>query len=114
MDFSRFTNIKIADALYSYLIENANGSTYHERGVNVRLYDYLNQKWFLNGEASKQYLDYLELQEARLAAIQSRKQSNWSIVIAVGAIVLSTVFGIISMYQQENAQPPYEVKIIEN
>lgn len=114
MLFLKGTSSNISHFLRDYLIKNSQGKTYHQRGVDPKIFDYLNQKWFLNGEAAKQYLDYLELQESRLAAQQARKQSNWSIVIAVGAIVLSTIFGIVSMYQPENAQPPYEVKVIED
>lgn len=73
------------------------------------------QIFFLKGQASKQYIDYQELQESRLAAVQSRKQSNYSIVIALGAILISSILGIATLiYQPENAQPPYNVKVIED
>lgn len=115
MDFSRSSKVLLSDAINAFLIQNYKGSTSHERGNNERLYDYLNQKWFLNGEASKQYLDYLELQESRLASQQARKQSNFSIVIAIVALIVTSIFGLASLkYQPETAQPPYDVKIIED
>ena len=75
----------------------------------------LSIRHFLSGQASKQYLDYLELKESRLAATQARKQSNYSIGIAIAAIVLSGVLGIASlMYQTDNVKPPFDVKAIED
>jgi hypothetical protein len=72
----------------------------------------LSQKFYLNGEAAKQYLDYLELKESRIAATQARKQSNFSIAIAIGAILISTILGWYTI--RTAPQPPYDVKIMED
>jgi hypothetical protein len=72
----------------------------------------LGQKWFLKGQAAKQYLDYLELQESRIAATQARKQSNYSIWIAIGAILISTLLGAYSI--KSSPEPPYDVKIVDD
>lgn len=50
-------------------------------------------KYWLNGEAAKQYLDYQELVESRKASTQAKKQSNISIILAILAIIISTVLG---------------------
>jgi len=75
----------------------------------------LSFKYWLDGLAAKQYLDYVELQESRKAAIQARKQSNKSIWIAIGAIIVSSALGLYSLYNtSEPPQPPFEVKVIED
>ncbi|MDV7138242.1 hypothetical protein R3X28_05110 [Maribacter sp. TH_r10] len=71
-----------------------------------------NVKWFLNGNAAKQYLDYQELQESRIAAKQASKQSNYSIGIAIGAIIMSTFLGAISIFS--SPKPPFDVNILED
>ncbi|TDT44963.1 hypothetical protein CLV90_2042 [Maribacter spongiicola] len=73
---------------------------------------FLRYKYWLDGTASKQYLDYLELQESRIASTQARKQSNISIWIALVAIILSTALGAYSIYS--SPKTPYDVKIIED
>jgi hypothetical protein len=67
-----------------------------------------NIKWFLNGQAAKQYLDYVELTDARKQAKQTSYFSIISILIAVTAI------GIGIFQNNDNPQPPYDVKIIED
>jgi hypothetical protein len=83
-------------------------------------------KWFLNGEASKQYLDYLELQESRQTAQDARKASkeanekaSKSIRLAIWAIVVSAAVGLFSIIVDlvafsKSPVPPYDVKVIEN
>lgn len=66
----------------------------------------------IRGSTVKQYLDYIELQESRKAAIQAKRQSNVSIGIAIFALLLSSVLGIFSM--RTTPKPPYDVKVIEN
>lgn len=68
--------------------------------------------WVIKGTTVKQYLDYIELQESRKAAIQAKKQSSISIWIAIFALVVSSVLGIYSMVTAPI--PPYDVKVIEN
>ncbi|MDL5514017.1 hypothetical protein QSE00_19535 [Arenibacter sp. M-2] len=101
---------------YRFYLMVKNG--YTEKGliqVSANIENDLNDKYWLDGNASKQYLDYLELQESRLASQQARKQSNFSIAIAILALIVTSGFGLASIkYQPEYAQPPYEVKIIEN
>ncbi|MEJ4087487.1 hypothetical protein [Galbibacter orientalis] len=70
------------------------------------------QKYFLNGNTNKQYIDYLELSEAR----QSSKDS---ILYAKGALVIAIVTSVISicitLFKEEPKypQPPYDVKLNE-
>ncbi|GBF18228.1 hypothetical protein C21_00385 [Arenibacter sp. NBRC 103722] len=85
----------------------------HNKSMNADIIrNILSVNHFLNGEASKQYLDYLELKESRIAAIQARKQSNFSIGIAIGAILISSVLGWYSI--KIAPEPPYDVKVIED
>ncbi|MFD2589087.1 hypothetical protein ACFSQJ_19335 [Croceitalea marina] len=77
--------------------------------------DFSFRSWVIKGATVKQYLDYLELQESRKAAIQAKKQSNLSIWIAIGAIIISTILGVISILNSPKPpQPPYDMKIIED
>lgn len=79
-------------------------------------------KWFLNGEASKQYVDYLELQESRQTAQDAREASkeanekaSKSIRLAIWAIVVSALVGLFSIGIDLMApKPPYDVKIMED
>ena len=90
-------------------------------------------KWFLNGSAAKQYLDYLELQESRKTAqtaqiaantanqhaITSTDLAKKSIKLSTYAIIISSVLGllaiIIPLIIRENmVKPPYDVKVIED
>lgn len=114
-EYQSHTKFNASSDFRQFLIDNSKTPSYHARGSNPRIYDYLDQKWFLNGDASKQYIDYLELKESRIAATHARKQSNYSIRIAVGAILISTILGLASLlYQPEQAQPPFDVKVIED
>ncbi len=79
---------------------------------DITIKGFLINKFFLNGNASKQYLDYVELQESRIAATQAHKQSNISIWIALIAIVISGGLGTYSIFS--SPKPPYEVKVIED
>lgn len=79
----------------------------------------LNKKYWLDGTASKQYLDYLELQESRItannaqtASIEANKKAATSIKLAIGAIFASVLLGVYSIYS--SPEPPYDVKIIED
>lgn len=82
----------------------------------------LNLKWFLKGQASKQYLDYEELQESRnaaknaqIASIEANKKAATSIKLATVAIILGMVTGLIPLFVQKNyPQPPFDVKVIED
>ncbi|KAB7528230.1 hypothetical protein F8C76_10185 [Flagellimonas olearia] len=83
-------------------------------------------KWFLNGEASKQYVDYLELQESRQTAQDAREASREanekaakSIRLAIWAIIVSAAVGIFSVIIDlaafsKSPVPPYDVKVIED
>lgn len=101
-------------AIYRHYLDQKNGDTISVE--RIRLADdiktKLNFKYWLNGEASKQYLDYLELQESRKAATQAKRQSNISIGIAIFALLVSSVLGIYSMVTAP--KPPYDVKVIED
>ncbi|WP_421812445.1 hypothetical protein [Flagellimonas sp.] len=79
-------------------------------------------KWFLNGEASKQYGDYQELvesrqiaQDARKASTEANKKASKSIRLAIASIVISGIVGVASIIIDLRApKPPYDVRVIEN
>lgn len=79
----------------------------------------LNSKFFINGFTVKQYIDYLELTEARQQAEKSQiasekalvkaKQSIW---IAAGGLLVSV---IISLYMHlSSPSPPFDVRVVED
>jgi hypothetical protein len=92
----------------SFLIDNSKCNDYHQRGANSFLYDHLDQKWFLNGNAAKQYLDYKEYKAARRNSLVATIFATISILIAAVTFWYS--------YQSDlnSPQPPYDVKIIED
>ena len=79
----------------------------------------LNNKYFLDGQASKQYLDYKELQQsvesakvAQTASIEANKKSTTSIRIAIFALIVSGILGVVQIVT--SPKPPYDVKITED
>jgi|SRR5690606_16538487 len=70
----------------------------------------LDIKTFLNGDASKKYIDYLELVEARQSSKKAIKKANTSIWIAIITMFISIVFSIWNINTQP--KPPLEVKVI--
>ncbi|MCR9228857.1 MAG: hypothetical protein NXH90_15670 [Flavobacteriaceae bacterium] len=106
---------------YRWHIKQRNGdnlSVEQQRTAEVIVND-LKYKYWLNGEASKQYLDYQELVESRKAATQAKKQSNISIGIAIFALLVSAGVGILSVIVDlvayyKSPVPPYDVKIMED
>ncbi|WP_339725706.1 hypothetical protein [Maribacter stanieri] len=105
-----------------FLRKNDNDGKYHIDGYYPEFYRILNDKWFLNGTAAKQYLDYLELKESRIAASEAQKSSlkanekaNISIKVAIVTIVISVLLGLIPLFKKSKTpKPPFEVKIIED
>lgn len=87
--------------------EGVEFATEYQSGVATVQYT-LGQKFFLNGQASKQYLDYVELQDARKNAKQSSGLAIFSIFVAVAAILIGVLQNI------GNPKPPYDVKVIED
>jgi len=86
-----------------------------QKQLILRVERELNERWFLRGEASKQYLDYLELTESREASKKALSKANTSVWIAVGALILSTVFSVLEYSKKpvEYPQPLYNVNINE-
>jgi hypothetical protein len=82
----------------------------------------LKYKYWLNGEASKQYLDYQELvesrqtaQDAREASKEANKKAAKSICLAIASIVISGIVGVVSIIIDLAApKPPYDVNVIED
>ncbi|WP_228235893.1 hypothetical protein [Allomuricauda sp. M10] len=64
--------------------------------------------WVIKGETVKHYLDYLELQESRKTAIEAKRQANVSTWLALGAIIISIVLGLVSLLYTQ------DVRIVEN
>lgn len=98
---------------------------YHQDNMTRETHKHLSQKFFLNGQASKQYLDYQELQQSRMAANRAQdsartanEKSTKSIKLAIVAIIISALLGIASilvpLYLDLTPKPPYDVKIIED
>ncbi|WP_456867101.1 hypothetical protein [Galbibacter sp. BG1] len=88
--------------------------------------NFFNQKFFLSGNTNKQYVDYLELSEARQSskealkkAEESIKLTKDSILYAKGALIIAIVTSVISicitLFKEEPKypQPPYDVKLNE-
>lgn len=100
-DFHSYLNKKHQFSRLDIDIQNKG----HQMEINFKLI-----QWFLNGEASKQYLDYIELSESRIAATDARQKSIVSIRIAVAALLASAILGIYSIYP--NPKTPYDVRII--
>lgn len=76
---------------------------------------FFNQKFFLNGETNKQYIDYLELKESRESSQEALKKANISILVAVIALLISAGFSGLEYFKEEPnyPQPPFEVKVKE-
>ncbi len=112
-DYFEFGMTNTLKEYRSWLYTDVENCKYHEiDNLSKKLNNFLDGRWFLNGQASKQYLDYLELKESREAAVDARKKSNISIAIAILALLVSTGFGI---YQNITApKPPFEVRVIED
>ncbi|MBW8241476.1 hypothetical protein K1F50_01600 [Muricauda oceani] len=92
----------------NYLTRNENSKHYHVKDHDVNLHNLLNNLFFLKGSGAFQYQEYLELVESRKTAAEAKRQSNISIGLAIGAIIISIVFGIISLLSTQN------VKIMED
>ncbi len=94
-----------------YLSVNETNKTYHKLSHSAYkvLHEDLGKKWFLNGQASKQYIDYLELVEAR-------SSSKKAIGIAIVAILITGIISFLDYTKPDSTipVPPYEVKVIEN
>lgn len=93
---------------WNYLVKNEGFGSYHSDGVDRGLHRILQNPFFLRGAASKQYLDYVELKESRKAAMEAKRQSNISIVLAIAAIIISAILGLVSLYSTQ------DVKVIED
>lgn len=80
----------------------------HARAIKT----YFEKKYWLDGQAAKQYLDYQELQESRKMAASAKKQSNISIIIATMALLASSGLGIYSI--ATTPKMPYHVNVVED
>ncbi|KAB7528434.1 hypothetical protein F8C76_11260 [Flagellimonas olearia] len=69
---------------------------------------YLVNKYFLDGHAAKQYLDYVEYKSARESSQKAQVAAIISILIAAASFYFT--------YQatKETPKPPYDVKVIED
>jgi hypothetical protein len=96
-----------------YFVKKKHGKEYAEK-TNQSIKEYenkiLNVKCFINGDASKKYVDYLELVESRESSKQAIKKANDSIWLAIAAMVISIGFSIYNLNTQ--TEPPYKVEVI--
>lgn len=111
---------------HQHIVNHINkAKPYLQRGTAVdQMYkkayeDFTAKIWVIKGTTVKQYIDYLELKESRVAAsnaqvasIEANKKSSTSIRLAIGAIIASVVLGLISIYT--SPKPPFDVKVIED
>ena len=92
-----------------WLIKEEQDKKYHDfNWLSVQDKNYLNSKWFLNGQAAKQYLDYVELTDARKQA----KITSWFSIVSILIAVAAILIGVFS--RNDSPNPPYDVKIIED
>lgn len=72
---------------------------------------FLIRRYFLDGHAAKQYLDYVELTDARKQA----KKTTW---FSIASIVIAVIAILIGVFNKNEIplppKPPYDVKIIED
>lgn len=128
-NFSSTYPIYIKDRVTSYLRKKY--FDYKDSDAKIRALNeankILNNKWFLKGEASKQYIDYLELVEARQSSKKALKKADESIILArkstnyaLGALIISAVVSIVSIilsvmsYNKPEPlypAPPYDVNL---
>lgn len=101
-------NPTIRQKLYNYLLYSPEYYPDNWKNFEDIYNDQLGETFFLKGEVTKQYLDYLELQEARTTANEARISSSkalriaqWSLVAAIIASLLP--FGY-TIYQDSTIQ----------
>ncbi|WP_026451473.1 hypothetical protein [Aequorivita capsosiphonis] len=86
---------------------------------NLQAYrDFSNKTYFLKGKTVKQYLDYLELKEAREQAQVAQKSSTKAIRIAYWSLSISAILALTSIFMTlyfsiTAPKPPYDVYIKE-
>lgn len=69
------------------------------------------KKYIINYEAYFNYIDYLELVEARKTAEDANNHAIWSIRVAIGTLVISIIFSALSVfYQRKQLNNPIEIK----
>lgn len=95
---------------YRWYIKHKNGVTLSEvqKHTAKHIKTILNYKYWLNGEASKQYLDYAEYKAARKSSRKATFFAIISVFIAAGS------FWFTYYVAKESPKPPYEVKVIED
>jgi len=92
----------------NYLTRNENSRHYHVKDHDINLHNLLSNLFFLKGSGAFQFQEYLELVEARKTAAEAKRQSNISIGLAVIAIIISAVLGLVALYSTQ------DVKIVED
>jgi len=58
----------------------------------------LNETFYIKGETNKQYLDYLELKEARESSRKAFYFSRWSIGLAIFSIIIALITTLVSYF----------------
>ncbi|MCR9264555.1 MAG: hypothetical protein NXH86_10380 [Flavobacteriaceae bacterium] len=67
--------------------------------------------FFLKGGSTKDYVNYLLLKESKEQASRARKRANFSIFIACSLLIFNIIIFFLS---DKPAQPPFDVKIIQD
>jgi len=121
---------KLQKHIYEF-VRGKHASTGFEKQTIERA---LKQKAFISGEASKQYIDYLELKESRESSEKALEKANesielakesirhakkstrfaaWALVIAIITTVVSIGFSFVEYNKEAPTypQPPFEVNI---
>ncbi len=94
----------LPDTLYKIKFYVLNGGAKHNEKAYAEI---MTQRFYIKGETVKQYVDYLELKEAREQAKNAQKASTIAIGIAILTLAISIYFSATA------PKPPFNVNILE-
>tara|TARA_R110002072_G_scaffold72354_2_gene173015 strand:- start:2303 stop:2950 length:648 start_codon:yes stop_codon:yes gene_type:complete len=116
-NFKNETFDRVIDSELRYFVSDYANNKNTPRLINLK--SQLSSKFYINGYTVKQYIDYLELTEARQQAQKSQiasekalvkaKQSIW---IAAGGLLISV--GISLYMHLTSPTPPFDVNILQD
>ncbi|WP_417237223.1 hypothetical protein [Bizionia paragorgiae] len=93
----------LPDSIYKLKYYILQGEKHNERAYA----EIMTQIFYMKGETVKQYLDYVELKEARMQSKNAQQSSTIAIFIAIITLLISVYFSATT------PQPPFEVKVID-
>lgn len=104
------------DSIYHYsrvFVKDKHGEKIADENLNTAkstLNKIIYSNSFLNGDADKKYIDYLELVEARQSSKEAIRKANTSIRIAYVTIIISIIFSMLNIFTQPKL--PYDVNVL--